>query len=142
MRVSAKAEYACVAVLQLAGRPDREPVRLGEIAGPNHIPERFLVQILLQLKGAGIVGSTRGSAGGYWLAVDPGELSLWDVIQCIDAPSAPAPADQADRDSPAWRVLTEAWRNVFENEVALLRQIDFGQLVHRASESGVDMFYI
>src|SRR3954452_14365815 len=68
MRVSAKAEYACIAMLELAANyGDSQPVRVKSIADHHGIPQRFLVQILLQLKGAGYVTSTRGAAGGYQL---------------------------------------------------------------------------
>ena len=64
MIVSAKTEYACIAVLELAARHGQpEPVRIRQIAEAHGIPSRFLVQILLQLKSAGLVQSTRGAAG-------------------------------------------------------------------------------
>src|SRR5262249_22120211 len=77
MKISAKAEYACLAVLALARQgPDAPPLRIREISGSYEIPERYLVQILLQLKGAGLVVSTRGAAGGYRLARDAATISL------------------------------------------------------------------
>ena len=69
MKISAKAEYACLAVLALARhKPGEPPMRIREIAEAHGIPERYLVQILLQLKGAGLVTSVRGASGGYRLA--------------------------------------------------------------------------
>ncbi len=69
MKISAKAEYACLAVLALARRgPDSSALHIREISQECGIPERYLVQILLQLKGAGLVASTRGAGGGYRLA--------------------------------------------------------------------------
>src|SRR5258708_1305335 len=85
MRVSAKAEYACVAMLELAANHSApQPVRIKAIADAHGIPSRFLVQILLQLKGAGLVVSTRGAAGGYHLARPPEQISLANVINVID----------------------------------------------------------
>ena len=63
-----------------------EPVRIGEIAETHGIPSRFLVQILLQLKGAGLVTSTRGAAGGYQLLKPPDEITLGAVMSFIDGP--------------------------------------------------------
>jgi len=81
MRLSAKTEYASLAVLELALRQDRdEPVRIREISEAHGVPSRFLVQILLQLKAAGLVTSTRGSAGGYRLARDASEITLADIF--------------------------------------------------------------
>ena len=64
MRISAKAEYACVAMLELAANfAEPQPLRIKAIADSQGIPQRFLVQILLQLKTAGLVASVRGAAG-------------------------------------------------------------------------------
>jgi Rrf2 family protein len=90
MKVSAKAEYACLAMLALAARrPEQPPVRIREIAEAYEIPERYLVQILLQLKGSGLVQSTRGAAGGYRLAKNPEGVSVGEVLAAIDGPLAP-----------------------------------------------------
>ena len=68
MNISAKTEYACVAVLELAlNYGSGQPLQVRRIAEAHGIPSRFLVQILLQLKAAGLVSSTRGASGGYQL---------------------------------------------------------------------------
>src|SRR4051812_41992823 len=85
MRISAKAEYACVAMLELAANYNEpQPVRIKAIADAQGIPQRFLVQILLNLKTAGLVASVRGAAGGYQLARAPEAISLAAVINAID----------------------------------------------------------
>src|SRR5689334_10365295 len=90
MKLSAKTEYACLAMLQMAEEYDSaEPLQIRRIADEQGIPSRFLVQILLQLKGAGLVVSTRGAAGGYRLARSPQEISLADVIEVIDGSDRP-----------------------------------------------------
>jgi Rrf2 family protein len=90
MLFSAKAEYACVAMLELAARhADPRPVRLMDVADKHGISDRFLVQILLQLKQAGLVESTRGASGGYTLSRDPAEISLYDILQVVDPPERP-----------------------------------------------------
>ena len=72
MKISAKTEYACIAMLELAAQyGSGEPVRIRRIAERHDVPPRFLVQILLQLKGAGLVASVRGAAGGYQLSSRP-----------------------------------------------------------------------
>jgi len=77
MKISAKTEYACIAMIELAAQYGRgEPLRIRKIAERHHIPPRFLVQILLQLKGAGLGASTRGAAGGYHLLKSPEQVSL------------------------------------------------------------------
>lgn len=90
MKLSAKTEYACLAMLQLAEDYDNaEPVQIRRIAETHGIPSRFLVQILLQLKGAGLVASTRGAAGGYRLVRPPREVSLAAVIDVMEGEERP-----------------------------------------------------
>ena len=85
MRIPAKTEYACIAILDLAARyGSAEPVCVREIADAHGIPSHFLVQILLQLKGAGLVTSTRGAAGGYRLSHSPDEITLARVMAAVD----------------------------------------------------------
>jgi Rrf2 family cysteine metabolism transcriptional repressor len=93
MRLSAKAQYACVAMVDLAsnfGNPN--PVHVKDIAEKHGISQRFLVQILLQLKGIGLVESSRGAAGGYQLTRPPGQISLAEIIHAIDQAPPPAPS--------------------------------------------------
>jgi len=93
MRLSAKAQYACVAMVELAcNYTDPNPVHLKDVADKHGISQRFLVQILLQLKGAGLVESTRGQAGGYLLCKAPVQISLADIVHAIDQPPPPAPS--------------------------------------------------
>lgn len=143
MRISAKAEYACVAVLELALRADQpEPVRLADIAQPNGIPERFLVQILLQLKGAGYVNSTRGASGGYRLAMEPEKISLWDIILTIDGPASSATTEHAGSQGMGWQVLRHVWQEVSRREQEHLSQANFAQMVELARQQNESMYYI
>jgi Rrf2 family protein len=140
MKVSARTEYACLAMLELAahyGAP--EPVRIRHIAEQHGIPSRFLVQILLQLKGAGLVVSTRGAAGGYQLARPPEEISLGEVMAVLDGQEAqPAAADR----SPTVRVLHQAWSEIAALERERLAALSLGTLVERARRSAQHMYYI
>lgn len=130
MKVSAKAEYACLAMLALAGRrPEDPPVRIREIAEAFEIPERYLVQILLQLKGAGLVQSTRGASGGYRLARPADQISVGEVLASIDGPSEPPRTP----DQPAARALAAIWRDVHEAERSVLFGTSIAQLVATAS---------
>src|SRR5438046_3151350 len=98
---SAKAEYACIAMLELAARyGDPQPVRLKAIAEAHGIPQRFLVQILLQLKGSGLVISARGAAGGYLLARSPKAISLADILNVLDRQDRPAHGRLLDAGGP------------------------------------------
>lgn len=130
MKISAKAEYACLAVLALAQpRPDGSPVRIREIADENAIPERYLVQILLQLKGAGLVHSTRGASGGYRLARPPETISLREVLTAIDGPND-APREAS---GPSGKVLAAVWQLVSEAEHAVLDRTSIAELSQRTA---------
>ena len=87
MRLSAKADYALRASLELASAGEGH-VKAEALARAQDIPLRFLEQILLDLKHAGLVASQRGADGGYWLAKQPAEVSLADVIRAVEGPLA------------------------------------------------------
>lgn len=90
MRISAKTDYAVRAVVELAaaGADDEHPVKSERLATAQGIPLRFLENILMQLRQAGIVVSRRGAEGGYRLAKPPEEITVADVIRAIDGPLA------------------------------------------------------
>ena len=130
MKISAKAEYACLAILALARqRSGDPPVRIREISEAHDIPERYLVQILLQLKRAGLVTSTRGASGGYRLARPAGSISLGEVLNAIDGPDAP-PREPL---KPAAQVLAAVWELVRAAERAVLDQTSIAQLAERTA---------
>jgi Rrf2 family protein len=87
VRVSAKADYAIRAAVELAANGDG-PVKGERIAQAQQIPSNFLENILGDLRNAGIVASRRGADGGYWLAQPADEVSLADIIRAVDGPLA------------------------------------------------------
>src|SRR3954447_8066540 len=110
---SAKAEYACIAMLELAARHGpAHPVRLKAIAGAHRIPQRFLVQILLQLKGAGLVVSARGAAGGYQLPRPPDAITLADIHNVIDRNDRPSSARGLGGPSSVVEAVRGVWKKV------------------------------
>src|SRR3954468_15077541 len=123
MLFSAKAEYACVAMLELASRhSDPKPARLADIADKHGIPARFLVQILLDLKRAGLVASTRGAAGGYALARAPEEITLFDVLKVGDPPEPQARTDDPLQPTAYVQSVRDLWDRLVEAQNAVLRQ--------------------
>lgn len=136
MRISAKAEYACVAMLELAANfAEPQPLPIKAIAEAQGIPPNFLVQILLQLKTAHLVVSVRGASGGYQLARPPEEITLADVINAIDErTAAPRSALTKGRRSPAIGVLLGIWHEVQQEEQRALRRVTLADLVRRIQE--------
>lgn len=142
MRLSAKTEYATIAILELArSYGDNQPVQIRRIAEHHDIPQRFLVQILLQLKAAGVVTSTRGATGGYQLAKEPKAITLWDVISVIEGPDRDT-VESASNENPLKSVLGKAWERAFSCYRDALESVDFAKLVKQAQSQQNDMYYI
>jgi Rrf2 family protein len=89
MRFSKKSEYGLRALIELTAAYGQEPVPRHQIAAEQHIPVVFLEQILLALKHAGVLASTRGASGGYALIKPPAKVTLGQVIRVLDGPLAP-----------------------------------------------------
>ena len=85
MRISAKADYAVRAAVELAGAGEG-PVKGEAIARAQSIPLKFLENILGDLRQAGIVRSQRGAEGGYWLARPANEITVADIMRAVDGP--------------------------------------------------------
>ncbi len=142
---SAKAEYACIAMLELAAQyGDPQPMRLKSIADAHEIPPRFLVQILLQLKGAGLVHSTRGASGGYMLGKSPDQISIADIISVIDrnerservgGEKKPPPKIDNMPHTSAVQAVRAVWRDVEVAQRAILQETSLAELVRRSQEN-------
>jgi Rrf2 family cysteine metabolism transcriptional repressor len=128
MFVSARAEYACLAMMELARRPaDPRPVRLAEITEKHRIPQRFLVQIMLQMKAAGLVHTTRGASGGYHLAKPPEKITLADIFGVLDRLEEAEERQAGDRE--LGKRLQDVWRRLAKARTQLLQQITLRDLV-------------
>jgi Rrf2 family protein len=89
MKISAKAEYAVRAALELAAaHGDGGPLKAEAISRAQEIPGKFLESILLDLRRADLARSQRGAVGGYWLAKAPEDVTIADVIRAVDGPLA------------------------------------------------------
>ena len=120
--------------------------RFGFATLPNGTgaPPRFLVQILLQLKGAGMVASIRGAAGGYRLAMPPQSISLGQIMDVIDgSPNENGgPKSSALPDSPLVQTLAQAWQEVAAVERKMLDELTLADLLERAKEHDERMYHI
>jgi Rrf2 family protein len=88
VRISAKADYALRAAAELAAAEGGGPLKGDAIAKAQEIPVKFLENILLELRHAGLVHSQRGAEGGYWLARPATEISVAEVIRAVEGPLA------------------------------------------------------
>jgi Rrf2 family protein len=124
VRVSAKADYALRALIEIAQRSDGLPVSAEELGRLQEIPHGFLQAILADMRRAGIVVSQRGQSGGWRLARGAADVSVADVIRAVDGPlvsvyglrpeavSYNASAEVLQR---VWIAARSALREVFEN---------------------------
>ena len=124
MRVSAKADYALRALIEIANRDDERPVSAEEIGKLQEIPHGFLQAILADMRRAGIVVSQRGQSGGWRLASRPQDVTVADVIRAVDGPlvsvyglrpEAVSYNESAKILQHVWIAARSALREVFEN---------------------------
>ncbi len=137
--LSQKSQYAVRAVLELAKRHGSGPVKASSIAETQHVPIRFLENILGELRQAGIVESVRGKEGGYRLRRSPRDLAVGDVIRLVQgtlaavdcranggAGGAASGRDCALRDGC---VLLPMWKRAQDAMMAVYDQTSFDDLV-------------
>lgn len=145
MKISAKGDYACKAVLELAlNYHENKPVQISEIAERQGIPIKFLEQILITLKQGGITKSKRGAVGGYFLAKHPEEITVADIITLTDGPFVHAPCipQKIDCKNSSDCLFHPLWKDV-ENSIAeILSSTNFQTLSERARSKEQLMYYI
>ena|SRR5438132_11383662 len=143
MHVSARSDYAIRAAAELAAAGDA--MKGDRIAEAQSIPLKFLENVLLELKHAGIVSSRRGASGGYLLARPASEISLADVIRAVDGPMAnvrgqrPEEVEYAGPAAPlreVWVAVRASLREVLE--ATSLADLVAGQLPPRVGELTAD----
>jgi Rrf2 family protein len=124
MHVTAKADYAVRAVIELAGSAQDAPRKVDQVAQAQNIPVSFLENILTQLRSSGIVRSQRGPEGGYWLAKPPQEVNLAQIIRAVEGPLVGVRgqrpeeleyAGSAESLKQVWIALRANLREVLEN---------------------------
>ena len=137
MNISARCEYACRALVELGTHfAAQQTVTSQEIAERRHIPEKYLVHILLQLKRAGLVRSLRGSQGGYLLGRAPDEVRLLDIIEAIDGTVlSPLPVEDS-----AASILKPAWEELAKGIRGVLSTMTVRDLIEKAASD--NMYYI
>lgn len=139
MQVSAKADYALRAALELALAEDAKPLKGIRISEAQDIPLKFLENILLELKHAGIVRTQRGAGGGYWLARPAEEVSLAEIIRVVEGPLANVRGEgpEAVEFTGAAQQLREVWIAVRASLRAVLEAVTLADLARGELPSSV-----
>lgn len=139
MQLPVKAHYATVAMLALAQKyVSREPLPAKCIAREQHIPNQFLLQIMQQLRSAGLVTSTRGAQGGFALQRSPELIRVSEIVDAVCSPQSNA---WCDASGPLSAVALEVWDDLQQQQRSLLEGLSLGDLLQRSNRSA-PMFYI
>lgn len=137
MKVSTRGDYASRALLSLAlHSAEGTPTSVKEVAERTGLPQPYLEQILLALKGAGLVRSKRGVGGGYVLARAPEEISLAQIVAAVDGPIAAgdfgAPHENGACDHEGQCVLLAVWADLGQQIRNQLQSLSLAEMVQRA----------
>ena len=137
MKVSTRGDYACRALLSLALHADTQgPTSVRDIAERTGLPQPYLEQILLALKGAGLVRSKRGVGGGYVIARDPRDITLGQIVSAVDGPIVAGdfgrPHENGACEHEGQCVLLAVWSDVGEHMREHLDSFTLADMVARA----------
>ncbi|MAT71883.1 MAG: transcriptional regulator [Planctomycetaceae bacterium] len=139
--LAAKTQYAIVALLELCQENSAaRPAPAARIAERHGIPATFLVQILHELKRAGLVSSTRGANGGYRLSQSAEELTLADIVDVLE--STEATTECAAHDSPFAAALVEICGDLASARRQVLADVTLADLSARGAVAAGPMWYI
>jgi Rrf2 family transcriptional regulator, cysteine metabolism repressor len=145
MRLSTKGEYGLLAVIDLALHYGHGPIQSLQIAERQRIPKQYLDQLMLILRKAGIVESSRGRQGGYQLARPPKEITLYDIVRELEGPveNINFLERSPHRRTPAREVFRDIWTDLYSNTVQILRSKTIEEFCerHRKLEQEI-MYYI
>lgn len=127
MKLSTKGEYGILAVADLALHEQDSPLHLHEVAERQGIPKLYLDQLMLNLKKAGIVVSTRGPQGGYKLARPADTVTLLELVRTLEGPVGNI--NFGDKGSTKLRrLLKDVWDELSEHSADVLRNITLGDI--------------
>jgi len=140
VRVSAKADYAVRAMVELAAAADEGPVKADRIAQAQEIPPKFLENIMSDLRNGGLVRSQRGVEGGYWLARPAAEINLAQVIRAVEGPLANVRGarPEAVSYSGSAESLREVWIAVRANLRRVLEAVTIADVASGNLPAGVE----
>ncbi len=138
--LSKKTKYAINALVYLAREHSNEPVQISKIAESEHIPRKFLEAILLDLRNAGMLGSRKGKAGGYYLLKNPGEINIADVVRLFEGAIALLPCVAhkyyercSECENEAWCGIRDVFANVRNETVNMLKNATLSSILQKES---------
>ena len=132
MKISKKSQYALKAVFELAWRNGSAPVKTRDIADSQRMSPRFTEIILNELRHGGFVESRRGNEGGYLLAKKAGNLTMREIIECIEGPISVVPDAEKDDESSDFlgcSVFKGFWHDINNAIFEICEQKTFADMV-------------
>ena len=135
MRISTRGDYGIRAMLELAQRYGEGYLQSSEIAAAGAVPERYLCQLLILLRKAGLIKSRRGPGGGHALARPPDQISLADAVTALEGPWVPVSCVQENmvNDCPCGDdcPVRDVWLRVTQVTRRILEQTNFDRLAEK-----------
>ncbi|MDB9313197.1 Rrf2 family transcriptional regulator [Spirulina sp. CS-785/01] len=142
MELSCRTEYALLALLELTQHyQEGDPLQIKQIARSQHIPDRYLEQLLATLRRGGIVASQRGAKGGYYLAQAPWQITLLDVLHCLEGTDSRSKTESTVT-TVEGAVVEEIWQEVYDSAYEILQRYSLQDLFDRRNaRSQVNLMY-
>jgi Rrf2 family protein len=136
MKISTRIRYGTRAMLELASHYGEGTIELKEIAQRGSIPPKYLEQVIIPLRTAGLVKSARGSKGGYSLGKPPSEIYLMDVVEVLEGPVCLVDClrDPAGCQRASACVTRDIWQEVSEAIEKIFRSITLQQMLERKKQ--------
>jgi Rrf2 family protein len=144
VELSCKSEYALLALMELAESYKLgEPLQIRQIAATHQIPDRYLEQLLANLRRAGIIRSVRGAKGGYLLARPPWQITLLEVLDCIEGVEVSTEQTLSNTTNTVERsVIRETWHKACQAAHAVLQNSTLKDLCEqRQAKLQLDIMY-
>ena len=143
MELSCKNEYAILALIELAVHyKSGEPLQIRQISAQQKIPDRYLEQLLANLRRCGLVRSQRGAKGGYVLARDPWKINLFEVMTCLEGADSQPIEKNAPPKTVEGAVILEIWQEAHQAANSVLHRYTLQDLCEkRDARRQLDIMY-
>ncbi|BCX11610.1 MAG: Rrf2 family transcriptional regulator [Thermosynechococcus sp.] len=143
MELSAKSEYALLALLEMSAAYEQaEPLQIRQIAAMHNIPDRYLEQLMATLRRKGLIRSQRGARGGYLLAKAPWQISILDVLNCIEGIESKLAQKLPDNGDLERSLIRSVWLEACEAAKDVLKKHTLQDLCdRRQAYQQVDVMY-
>jgi len=139
LRLSTRGHYGLKAMFDLANNYGSGPISLKTVAERQNLSDHYLEQLIAMLRKAGLVKSMRGAKGGYFLAREPSEIRVGDVIRALEGPIAPvhcvSETDPGNCNEADYCITRTVWARVRDGIARVLDSITLADLCREADET-------